>query len=43
MLKDEVIYTLYADNETKLKQSIELIEEHNPIVVGGMVLRRVSG
>lgn len=43
MTKDEVIYTLYADNEAKLKHTIELIEEHNPVVVGGMVLKRVSG
>ena len=38
--KGEKLYTVYADNEAKLKDAVEIAEEHMPVTVGSMLLGR---
>ena len=38
----EVLFTLYADNEAKLARAKELAERYSPIVIEGMLIKRVT-
>ena len=38
--KGEKLYTIYADNETKLKDAVAIAEEHMTMTVGSMLLGR---
>jgi AMP phosphorylase len=38
----EVLFEIYADNETKLKRAVEAAERHDPISIEGMLIRHVT-
>lgn len=38
----EVMYKLYADNEAKLNRAKELAERYSPVVIEGMLIKRVA-
>lgn len=37
----DVMFTLYADNETKLRRAKDLAERYSPVVIEGMLIKRV--
>lgn len=38
----DLLFTLYAENEAKLERAKELAEKYSPILIEGMLLKRVS-
>jgi AMP phosphorylase len=38
----DVLFTLYADNEAKLQRAKDMAERYGPVVIEGMLIKRVS-
>ena len=40
--KGDVLYTIYADNEARLKRARDTATKYPPMVIEGMLIRRVT-